>query len=90
MFGWKKTALLEAELYAADLEIKRLELRERELVDIIRRHDQLIYQMGQQSSWETMRPFFQALQKQTAQRQREESNRMTQVLIPEMMKACHK
>jgi hypothetical protein len=87
MFGWKKTAALEAELYTADKEIKRLEFRERELADVIRRQDQLIFQMSQQTSWDSMRPFFQKLNAETQRRMIDESHRMQTILIPEMIKA---
>lgn len=87
MFGWKKLAALEAELYMADKEIKRLELRERELADIIRRQDQLIYTMSQQANWGAMLPTFSKLLEDTRRRMKAESDRMTTILIPEMLKA---
>jgi len=37
--------------------------RIRELADIVRENDQLIYQMANRMNWTEMRPFFNELQK---------------------------
>lgn len=67
-------------------ELDHLRFRERELADIIREMDQKIWNIGQglQSS---PPPGFRELYTETARRMVDESNRMKDVLIPEMMKA---
>lgn len=53
----------------------------------IREMDQLIFAMSQCTSWDDMRPIFQKLKTFTDARMIDESNRIKQVLIPEMQKA---
>ena len=53
--------------------------------DTIRAMDQLIYQMGQSSSWESMRPYFNQLQSAATPRQRTESDRINNLLRGELL-----
>lgn len=76
IFGWK-----------AQAKVDELESRIFELTRTIREMDQQIFSMGQQPSWDLMRPYYQKLQIGTDQRMRDESNRIRNVLVPEMMKA---
>ena len=71
----------------AKQEIAKLEASELQLMGQIREMDQLIYRMSQCTSWESMRPIFNELQAPAERRMREESNRIRDVLIPEMKKA---
>lgn len=56
-------------------------------IKTLRDQDQLIWTMGQQPSWERMRPHFNQLQSATESRMRLESDRIRDVLIPEIRKA---
>lgn len=57
------------------------------LIKTLRDQDQLIWTMGQQPNWERQRPIFQQLQAGTDKRMRLESDRIRDVLIPEVRKA---
>ena len=93
MFGWKKKYdQLKADhdvLYDAHddaiREIKHLDQTIREMADEIRNMDQLIYQMSQCTDWSSMRPLFNELQAKQSRRQREESNRITDILRRELI-----
>ena len=60
------------------------------MADSIRTMDQLIFQMSQCTDWPSMRPHFNQLQAMTEARMREESNRIRDLLIPEMKKVYTK
>lgn len=60
------------------------------MADAIRTMDQLIFQMSQCTDWPSMRPHFNKLQAMTTSRMREESNRIRDLLIPEMKKVYTK
>ena len=94
LFGRKRIAQLREDLAQADetnnafgRKIAQLESTELQLMGQIREMDQLIYRMSQCTSWESMRPIFNELQHPAERRMRKESNRITDVLIPEMKKA---
>ena len=57
----------------------------KELADIIRAHDQLIYSMTKCSDWPTMRPYFTELQRGQCSRQRAESDRITNIIRRELL-----
>jgi hypothetical protein len=57
------------------------------LIAQIREMDQLVFQMSQQDNWDNMRPYFNTLQNCTTYRMQHESNRIRDVLIPEIKKA---
>lgn len=76
IFGWK-----------AQAKVDELESRIFKLTCTIREMDQQVFSMGQQPSWDLMRPYYQKLQIGTDQRMKDESNRIRNVLVPEMMKA---
>lgn len=93
IFGKKRIAELEKELsnitacYRNETnEINRLEASEYQLMTKIREMDQLIFAMSQCTSWEQMQPIFAKLKTFTDARMIDESNRIKQVLIPEMQK----
>lgn len=75
-FGWKSKE--KADLIEAD---------NNSLKRTIREMDQKIFTMGQQPSWEMMRPYYQQLQLDTERRMKEENSRITNMLIPEITKA---
>jgi hypothetical protein len=52
----------------------------------IREMDQLVYQMGQCSSWPIMQPYFAKLQALCSRRQNAESDRVRAILVPEIRK----
>ena len=56
------------------------------MADAIRAMDQLIFQMSQCLDWPTMRPLFNRLQAMTEARMRDESNRICDVMLPELKK----
>jgi len=62
-----------------DIQISRM-------ADTIRAMDQLIFQMGQCISWDQMRPHFQCLQVMTEARMRSESDRIRNLMLPELKK----
>ena len=53
----------------------------------IREMDQLIYDMSQKSSWETMRPLFNVLQAGQEYRMKQESKRIGHIVIKEIERA---
>jgi len=96
MFGRKAAQIrqLQESLAQADdnythqsKRVRELEASELKLMGQIREMDQLIFQMAQKTSWDQQRPIFNQLQAQTERRMRLESDRIKQVLIPEMQKA---
>lgn len=94
IFGRKRIAELEKELSNITTcyrnqtnEVNRLEASEYQLMVKIRDMDQLIFSMSQCTSWEQMQPIFAKLKTFTDARMIDESNRIKQVLIPEMQKA---
>jgi len=72
-----KITNLERELLAKENQITYL-------VKTIREMDDQIFKMGQMMSWESMRPFFAALHEQTMARKVNESNRIRDILLPEL------
>lgn len=58
-----------------------------DLIRTLRDMDQLIFMMSQCTSWESMRPHFNKLQSGTETRMRIESDRIRDVLIPEIRAA---
>lgn len=86
IFGKKEKALRDA-LTIQFTTIRQLTTRELEAQRKIREMDQLIFAMSQCTSWEEMRPIFAKLKTFTDARMIDESNRIKQVLIPEMQKA---
>lgn len=86
LFG-KKAKALENVIASQSTTIRRLAANELSAQRKIRDMDQLIFAMGQCTSWEEMRPIFVKLKTFTDQRMIDESDRIKQVLIPEMQKA---
>lgn len=62
------------------------ESRIRELADIIRENDQLIYNMAQKTDWPSQRPFFNQLQSGQESRMKAESNRINDIMQEELIK----
>lgn len=60
------------------------------LIKTLRDQDQLIFLMSQGTSWEQQRPHFNKLQEGQERRMRLESDRIRDVLIPEVRKAYTK
>lgn len=102
LFNRKRIARLEAalahekELYSRALlehrstterRIAALEASELRLMGTIRDMDTTIFAMSQFTTWEHMLPHFQDLLRTTMARRNAESERIAQVLIPEMQKA---
>lgn len=98
IFGRKRIAELEKALEDQDLAMvvqlkdaitkaALLQRSEQALTVKIREMDQLIFSMSQCTSWEEMRPIFAKLQAMAGARMIDESDRIKQVLIPEMQKA---
>lgn len=79
--------LLDSEKIESSDRIIELEASELALMVKIRDMDQLIFSMSQCSSWDQMQPIFAKLKTSTDKRMIDESNRIKQVLIPEMQKA---
>ena len=71
----------------AKTKITELEEANLRLVKAVRDMDQLIYNMSQEDSWKRMRPIFNMLLSDTNSRMRIESNRIRDLLIPEIKKA---
>lgn len=86
LFG-NKRAVLENLIKSQAKTIARQQASELALHRKLRDIDQLIYAMGQCSSWEEMRPIFAKLKHNCDVRMIEESGRIKRVLIPEMQKA---
>jgi hypothetical protein len=57
----------------------------REMADDIREMDQLVYQMSQCMSWESMRPYLTKLQAKATDRQKKESNRIGDIMRRELI-----
>lgn len=72
----------------ADLErrLREAEADRDAAIATIRQTDQLIWNMGQCIGWQQMRPHFQALLDHTIRRKELESNRIKELLIPEIRK----
>lgn len=70
--------------------IAKLEASELALMGKIRDMDTTIFSMSHCDSWEQMRPYFQSLLADTIARRTDESNRIANLLIPEMQKAYRK
>lgn len=83
----KKARALENVINSQKATIRRQQASELVLQRKLRDIDQLVFAMGQCSSWEQMQPIFAKLKQGTDQRMIDESNRIKQVLIPEMQKA---
>lgn len=83
LFGRKAQARI------AELEgiIELHEEQKLQLILDIRTMDQLIFQMSQCSSWQQMQPLFASLKIETDTRMHDESNRIQELLIPELKKA---
>lgn len=75
--GWKET---EAKLTAAKNQIEYL-------VRTIHDMDQVIWDIGQQTSWEGMRPYYTKIQEGTIARKHAESNRIGDILRGELIDA---
>lgn len=60
------------------------------LTALLRQIDQLIFRMGQCSSWSQMLPLFQELHEGTMSRMNEESNRIRMLLVPEIVRTYAK
>lgn len=86
LFG-KKARALENVIASQSTTIRRLAASELSAQRKLRDMDQLIFAMGQCTSWEQMQPIFAKLKTLTDQRMIDESNHIKQVLIPEMQKA---
>lgn len=86
IFG-KKAKALENVIKSQAATIRRQSKNELALMVKIREMDQLIFAMSQCTSWEAMQPIFEKLKTFTDARMIDESNRIKQVLIPEMQKA---
>lgn len=86
LFG-KKATTLENVINSQKATIRRLAASELEAQRKIRDMDQLIFAMGQCSNWPEMQAIFIKLKDMTDARMIDESNRIKQVLIPEMQKA---
>jgi hypothetical protein len=71
----------------AEQKIAALEASELRLMGQIREMDQLIFEMSHKMSWDEQRPIFQRLLAQTNRRMKAESDRIANLLIPEMQKA---
>lgn len=83
----KKVKALENVIKSQAATIRRQSKSELALMVKIREMDQLIFSMSQCTSWEQMQPIFAKLKILTDARMIDESNRIKQVLIPEMQKA---
>jgi len=93
LFGRKARAELHALRVSLDLtriDLDKAESRIRELADIIRENDQLIYQMAQKTSWDQQRPLFNQLQAGQESRMCAESNRINSILQKELIEVYHK
>lgn len=86
MLNSKHIAALQAEIAALKQTNKHLESMIAGIAYHLREQDQLIFNMTQQTSWEAMRPFFQKLCEAANVRMKDESNRIRDVLIPEIKK----
>lgn len=88
-FGWKAKAKVEALDRACNILQDELDARNatiRELADIIRENDQLIYNMAQKTDWPSQRPFFNKLQSGQESRMKAESNRINDIMQKELIK----
>lgn len=88
-FGRKAKAKSEALDRACNILQDELGARNatiRELADIIRESDQLIWQMAQKTSWPEQRPFFNRLQEGQESRMKAESNRINDIMQEELIK----
>lgn len=85
LFG-KKAHALENVINSQKATIRRQGASELALQRKLRDIDQLVFAMGQCTSWEQMQPIFLKLKQGTDQRMIDESNRIKQVLMPEMQK----
>lgn len=86
LFG-KKARALENLIASQKATIRRQAASELAAQRKIRDMDQLIYAMGQCTSWEQMQPIFAKLKHACDVRMIEESDRIKAILIPEMQKA---
>lgn len=96
-FGRKARAELAAErahnkaLLAENIRVTTAaEFRMRELADIIRENDLLIWNMSQRTSWPEQRPFFNDLQTGMEARKTAESNRINDIMRKELIGVYHK
>lgn len=86
LFNRRRVAELEKANKNLNRRLQKWENDELSLMSKIRDMDQLIFSMSQCSSWDQMRPIFAKLKTFTDERMIDESNRIRQVLIPEMQK----
>lgn len=75
----------KAELAYHKAMLEDAESRIRELADIIRENDQLIYNMAQKTSWPEQRPLFNQLQAGQESRMKAESNRIGAIMQKELI-----
>lgn len=87
IFNRRKVAELESLITSQTTTIRRQAASELALQRKLRDMDQLIFAMGQCTSWGQMQPIFAKLKTFTDSRMIEESNRIKEILIPEMQKA---
>lgn len=80
LFGIK--AKKEAEILRHRIEFQAVTISE--LRKTIREMDVKIYQMGQETSWPRQRPFFEILLAGTEQRRKQESDRVSGIVIKEL------
>lgn len=96
-FGWKAKAKIEelenefikrtSELGVERIEHDNTKRLNDQLILTIRRMDQQIFNMSQCTDWNSMRPIFNNLNIGTTERMKIESNRIQNLLIPEIRKA---
>lgn len=79
MFNRSKIAKLEADILSREAQITAM-------AKTIRDQDQLIFQMSQMPDWPTMRPIFAKLCEVVNARMRNESDRIRDLMIPEIKK----
>lgn len=89
MWFGNKTKIVELENRAKSQgdTIRRLAANELAAQRKLREMDQLVFAMSQCTSWDQMQPIFLKLKTFTDARMIDESNRIKNVLIPEMQKA---
>ena len=93
MFVWKSTyrtkekecEKLEATVVSLTEKWQEQNQTIRKMADTIRAIDQLVYQMGQCSDWNSMLPHFNKLQAASESRQRAESDRIGSIMRSELL-----
>jgi hypothetical protein len=92
-FGRKARAeitTLNARIDSLNRDLIYADDRIRELADIIRENDQLIWNMAQRTSWAEQRPFFNDLQVGMERRKSDESSRIGEILRHELLEVYRK